>query len=274
MKNEVVGLLRQLDFTEYEAKAYLALLEKAPLSGYAVALHSGVPRSKVYEVLGTLSGRGDIIASRDDTPQYSPLPPQELLAQRKRHADKVFAAAGNALEHYAAASRTRDGIWNISGHEAIMAKAGETIRGAKIRLLLEAWAEDAEELRQPLEEASQSGVSIQIVAYGEIHVPGAEIFPHDASAEITDDYGGRWLIASADNREIVAGIVSLGADSRAAWTSHPGLVMPITEVIIHDLYLMEILKKFRPAMEDAFGRNLEKLREKYMLPGQGKHYFT
>lgn len=273
MKTDTIGLLRELDFTEYEAKAYLALLEKAPLSGYAVALHSGVPRSKIYEVLGTLVSRGDAIASREETPLYSPLPPQELVARRKQHAEKVFVDAGVMLEQYAATSRNREGIWNISGQEAIHGKAKEIIRAAKARLLLEAWAEDARVLRDALEEATQRGVIVQMVTYGEVDFPFAEIFQHDSNDEITEEYGGRWLIVSADDTEIVAGIVSLGADSRAAWTMHPGLVMPITEVVIHDMYLMELLKEFRPVLEAKFGPNLEKLRQKFAFPSQGKRYF-
>ena len=50
------------------------------------------------------------------------------------------------------------------------------------------------------------------------------------------------LLVQSDS-EVVAGIVSLGKDSRAAWTRHIGLIMPITEVMIHDLYLMEIMEK-------------------------------
>ncbi len=50
------------------------------------------------------------------------------------------------------------------------------------------------------------------------------------------------LLVQSDS-EVVAGIVSLGKDIRAAWTRHIGLIMPITEVMIHDLYLMEIMEK-------------------------------
>lgn len=273
MKTSVIELLRKMDFTEYEAKVYLALLEKSPLSGYAVALNSGVPRSKVYEVLGTLVSRGDIFATQEDTPLYTPLSPQELIALRKQRAEQVFAEADTALDTYTTTLRNREGIWNISGHETILNRATEIIREAKVRLLLEAWTEDIETLRDALEAAAQRGVLIQIVTYGDLTLPFAEIFPHDSSDEITTEYGGRWLIVSADNREIIAGIVSLDTDSRAAWTMHPGLVMPITEVVIHDMYLMEILKVFRPELEARFGPNLDKLRKQFTLPAQGKHYF-
>lgn len=84
---------------------------------------------------------------------------------------------------------------------------------------------------------------------------------------------GRWIVASADNSEVVAGIVSLGKDSRAAWTMHQGLVMPITEVMIHDLYIMEIMEKHRELLEESFGKNLIELRKKFSIyQDLKKHY--
>ena len=81
MKTDIIAILQELDFTEYEAKAYITLLEKSPLSGYAISLNSGVPRSKIYEVLNGMVARGDILVSQENTPQYLPLSPEELIAQ-------------------------------------------------------------------------------------------------------------------------------------------------------------------------------------------------
>jgi len=222
MKAEVLAILRELDFTEYEAKVYLALLEKAPLSGYAVALNSGVPRSKIYEILGGMVNRGDIMVSQESTPLYVPLPPDELIAQRKRRAEHTFRAAQEALAEYSLSSKNRESIYNISGHGAIMSRVKEAIRGAKYRVLLEIWKEDAEELEDVLRQAAQRGVEFLIVSYGEVDFDFAQVYHHDMSEQITAEYGGRWLVSSVDDREIVAGIVSLGEESRAAWTMHPG----------------------------------------------------
>jgi HTH-type transcriptional regulator, sugar sensing transcriptional regulator len=75
------------DFTEYEAKAYLTLLEESPLTGYAVAKNSGVPRSRIYEVLDSLAMRGDILVSPGNTPQYVPVPAKELIKNRRIKAE-------------------------------------------------------------------------------------------------------------------------------------------------------------------------------------------
>ncbi len=273
MNTDILKILQDLNFNEYEAKAYLALLEKSPLSGYAVSLNSGVPRSKIYEVLGAMVSRGDIIVSQDSTPLYIPIPPSELIAHRKHRAEQVFRLAQDALEQYTSSSQNRDNIWNISGHEAIMNRIKEGIKKAKYRILLEIWKEDAEELRETLQNASRNGIKILIVAYGELEFDFAQVYRHDMSGQITSEYGGRWIVFSADDQEVVAGIVSLDKECRAAWTMHPGLVMPITEVIIHDMYIMEILHEFRGQLEEKFGPNLSELRDKFVIEPLGKKYY-
>ncbi|CAK7007693.1 MAG: hypothetical protein DELT_00311 [Desulfovibrio sp.] len=273
MKAELIGLLQKMRFSEYEAKAYLALLEKAPLSGYAVALQSGVPRSKIYEVLGTLVSRGDVIISHDETPRYSPLPPEELLERHKRQAETVFNEAGPALQRYATAPQLHEGIWNISGHDAIIARVREGVSRATQRVLLEVWPEEAAELRGDLQNAATRGVDVVVIAYGELELGFGRVFRSKRSEEVSEAYGGRWIVFSADNREVVTGICSLGAQSRAAWTSHPCLVMPITEFILHDLYLMEIIDKLGPELAKTFGADLAGLHGKFLLPELGKKYY-
>lgn len=139
------------------------------------------------------------------------------------------------------------------------------------RILLEIWKEDFKEIEAELKQAAEQGVIVTIIAYGDIVSDFANVYLHDMSSEITEEYDGRWLVYSGDDSEVVAGIVSLGNDSRAAWTMHVGLVMPITEVIIHDLYLMEILKKHRELLEESFGKNLIQLRRKFSIHSDFKN---
>ena len=269
MNHDVLRILQDLNFTEYEAKAYLALLEKSPLSGYAVSLNSGVPRSKIYEVLGGMADRGEVLVSHETPALYMPLPPDELVAGRKRKAEKSLKEAETALKQYPQAARNRENIWNITGHEAIINRIREAAARASCRILLEIWREDAEEIEAELRFAAANGVEITIVSYGEIDFEFAHVYPHDDSSAITEEFGGRWIILSVDDREVVAGTVSLGNDSRAAWTMHPGLVMPITEVIIHDLYIMEMLREHRGVLEASFGPNLAELRKRFNIGPSG-----
>ena len=254
--------MQEIGFTEYETKAYLALLDDSPLSGYKVAQSSGVPRSKIYEVLGGLVRRGAVLVNHGEPVQYAPLPPKELISRRRREMESSLAAAEKSLEHYAESPDSRGAIWDIKGREEILDRAREVIGRAERSILVEIWEEDAPELRGILEAVSGRGVEVGVVAYGEPDYPFARVYYHDLVDEITSGLGARWIVLSADMREVVTGILSLGENSRAAWTTHPGLVVPTTEVIKHDIYIQEMLDEHRGTLEKSFGPGLIHLRER------------
>lgn len=262
-------IIRPLGFTEYEGKAYLALLRESPLTGYAAAKNSGVPRAKIYEVLNSLTARGDVLVSPGDPPLYSALPVRELIEKHRRQTEAALTRAEAELQRYELPSCDHENIWNLTGPEAIWSKIREAIVSASGRILMEIWAEDFPGIQAELEAAAKRGVRILLVTYGEISAPWAEIYRHDRDEEITREYGGRWIVFSADDAQVIAGTVSPESPCRAAWSRHPGLVMPITEVIIHDLYVWEMLNAHREALEETFGKHLSKLRAKFPAYGAG-----
>ncbi|MCW3996457.1 MAG: hypothetical protein NWE98_09980 [Candidatus Bathyarchaeota archaeon] len=58
MNNSVIELLQKLGLTEYEAKAYLALLNTHVSTATWASEKSGVPRTRIYSVLEALRGKG------------------------------------------------------------------------------------------------------------------------------------------------------------------------------------------------------------------------
>jgi sugar-specific transcriptional regulator TrmB len=267
MREDLSKLLNHLGFTEYEAKAYLALLQQSPLTGYAIARVSGVPRSKIYEVLGSLVDRGDVLVSYGEPIQYAPRPPKELIETRRQTVEKQLAEAEKGLKEFTDQKTPTDLIWDIRGRAEIFYRVREVIGRAKGQLLAEIWEEDVVEIRDVLEAAAQRGVAISIVAYGHPDLPFARVYSHEpGAAEIAEEFGGRWVIVSIDGREIVAGIVSMGKDSRAAWSAHLGIAMPITEQIKHDIYIAILLNRHRDILEASFGPALRDLREQFGPP--------
>jgi sugar-specific transcriptional regulator TrmB len=163
-----------------------------------------------------------------------------------------------------------DLIWDIRGRAEIFYRVREVIGRAKGQLLVRIWEEDVLEIRDALEAAAQRGVTISVVAYGDPDLPFARVYSHEpGAAEISEEYGeygGRWVIVSIDGQEVVTGIVSMGKDSRAAWSAHLGIVMPITEQIKHDLYISILLNQHRDVLEASFGPALRDLREQFGPP--------
>jgi HTH-type transcriptional regulator, sugar sensing transcriptional regulator len=267
MRNDLSERLNHLGFTEYEAKAYLALLQQSPLTGYAISRVSGVPRSKIYEVLNSLVERGDVLISYGEPIQYAPKSPSDLLKTRSETFEKQLTEAANGLEEFMHQDTPNDLIWDIRGRDEIFFRLREVIGRSKHQILVQIWEEDVIEIYSALEEAARLGNTITIMAYGNPDIPFAQVYPHEPGAvEIEEEYGGRWVIISIDGKEIVTGIVSLGKESRAAWSAHLGIVMPITEQIKHDLYISVMLNQHRDILEESYGPSLKELRNKFGPP--------
>lgn len=81
--------LTGLGLTAYEAGAYLALLGRPELTSAEVAARAGIPRQRVYDVLGSLTTKGLCLA-RDGSPRafvaVAPAVALELLAGEREAA--------------------------------------------------------------------------------------------------------------------------------------------------------------------------------------------
>ena len=49
--------MQNIGFTQYESQVYLALLQQSHISGYELAKVSGVPASKIYQILNKLTDK-------------------------------------------------------------------------------------------------------------------------------------------------------------------------------------------------------------------------
>ena len=83
--SSVIQEMKSLGLSEYEVKAYLSLLEKNPLNGYSLSKESGIPRSRIYEVLDMLKTKGMVFEQSDEkTTIYYPLEPKLLISKLER----------------------------------------------------------------------------------------------------------------------------------------------------------------------------------------------
>jgi Cd2+/Zn2+-exporting ATPase len=69
MQTSVIDKLVALGLSEYEARAYVVLLEDSPSSGNRIADCASVPRSQIFGVLGSLERRGAVVSRNGDGPR-------------------------------------------------------------------------------------------------------------------------------------------------------------------------------------------------------------
>lgn len=116
--------LIDLGFSPYEADIYLALQREGPANGSQLARRSGVPRSMAYQALDRLVEKGAVLIAPGSPANYAPVSPEEFFGRlQKEHAARCEALMRGLPE--IAADRGDRLVWNLSGLEAVRARARE-----------------------------------------------------------------------------------------------------------------------------------------------------
>jgi sugar-specific transcriptional regulator TrmB len=241
MSNESIDKLVKIGFSEYEAKAYVALLRESPVTGYQLSKLSGVPRSMIYEAVGKLTARGAAMTLRTGgATKYAPVPAAEFLDQLHREHEELIDSLKDDLTAFASAPNL-DHVWNIEGHENIMAKAMEMIDQAETRVYLALLPTTFPALQSALEEAIERGVRVVIYTTSDLDLPGGQMVVAPMSEEALSQAGGLGLMLVIDGEEVLIGEWLTATQARASWTSSPLLVFIAEHHLRTDLYLPQIL---------------------------------
>jgi sugar-specific transcriptional regulator TrmB len=236
-----IDKLVQIGFSEYEAKAYVALLRESPVTGYQLAKTSGVPRSMIYEVLGKLTARGAAMTLRKEgSTLYAPIPAGEFLAQLQHEQDALIGALEQELAGLDAASDL-DYVWNIEGHENVMAKAREMIGQARERIYLSLLPATYAALQDALQRAIGRGVQVVVYSTGELDLPGGRVIANPVPGEVHERVEGLWLVLVVDAKEVLVGELLTENRARASWTGSPLFVFIAEHHLRTDLYLPRVL---------------------------------
>lgn len=233
--------LVRIGFSEYEAKAYVALLRKNPVTGYELSKQSGVPRSMIYEVLGKLTARGAAMKlPSGSTTKYSPVPAENFLDQLHREHENLVDALKDDLTVLATVPDL-EYVWNIEGHENIIARASEMIDQAENQVYLAIVPSTFPDLKLPLEKAVKRKVRVVVYTTGDVDMLGGQVAVAHVSEETLSQARGLGLILVTDGSEVLIGEWLAGAQARASWTSSPLLVFIAEHHLRTDLYLPQIL---------------------------------
>lgn len=147
--------LQALGLTEYEARAYTALLALGRAVPARVARQAGIPRPKIYETLERLEGRGLSAKVGQNPLEYAPLSAREYLARSRRSFDDRLAALDRDLSRLAP-DPAPEAVYHLNGEAAIRSLAEDLTLNARRVVFM---AGDAP-LSEKLERLTPRGVAL------------------------------------------------------------------------------------------------------------------
>ncbi|CAM2926345.1 TrmB family transcriptional regulator [Deinococcus radiodurans] len=122
--------LQALGLTEYEARAYTALLALGRAVPARVARQAGIPRPKIYETLERLEGRGLSAKVGQNPLEYAPLSAREYLSRSRRSFDDRLAALDRDLSRLAP-DPAPEAVYHLNGEAAIRSLAEDLVLNAR-----------------------------------------------------------------------------------------------------------------------------------------------
>jgi sugar-specific transcriptional regulator TrmB len=254
--------LTKLGFSEYEAKAYIALLKENPLTAYEIAKISGIPTSKVYEVIKKLENRQTIQAIHGERSKvFIPLPAEEFIQGFRSSIEDTLQAVKEELKDVKAGMDTSY-TWHIKDYDGLIHKAKRMAATARHSVLLSLWPPEMKLLAESLREAEGRGIKIAVVHYGPAHVKAGQMYTHPVEDNIYSEWGVRGFTLVADSKEALNGTI-VSTKTEAIWSMNEGFVIMAEGYVRHDIYQMKTVKRFSPFLKRMFGERFEKLRDVY-----------
>lgn len=157
------SLFQKAGFTDYEARAYLALCQHNPQTGYELAKTSRIPRANIYEVLQKLENRG--AATRvvsNETIRYVPVSPDAVLARMKHDFGTMVENIETHL-HDLLYEPSERYVEQFQGYENLLSLARHQLANTKIQLLAGIHPPESGELAAELSHLSTRNIPVGVL---------------------------------------------------------------------------------------------------------------
>lgn len=235
MIESITKKMADLGFTQYEARAYVCLLQNFPATRYEISKRSGIPRSAIYDVIQRLEQMGAVNAISAKPEKYVPLPPDkfiELLENRYKNKIELFYESVSDLQ----VDLESENLWNITGYQNLILKAKEMISNAREEVYLSTWNREIQELKQELKEAVDRGVKLVIFSFTRT-VKFGLVYSYGLDEKELEKAWDHKIILVRDREELLMGEANKQYPRKAAWTQNKAIVMIAANHIVLDLTL-------------------------------------
>jgi HTH-type transcriptional regulator, sugar sensing transcriptional regulator len=241
---DLIANLQKIGFSQYEARAYVSLLQNPQVTAYELARHSGIPPSKIYEVVERLLAKELVTTlGLEKHPKYVALDPARAVDRYRRSYRQVLDAVAAQLEGLYSGAKGSDAyVWNLVDREDIEAKAKQLVESAQDAILMAAWPSELKALEQYLAAAHERGVAVSICLYGEGDPGFGVVYNHATEPELLRNQGARRMVLVVDHEEALIAYFPEVGQVTAVRSANRGFVQMAHDYIRHDIWIIETLR--------------------------------
>ncbi|APH04012.1 TrmB family transcriptional regulator [Bacillus weihaiensis] len=254
---DIIQQIQSLGLNQYEAKAYVSLVRQGATSAYQVSKESGIPRSRIYEILNGLEEEGIVIKEEiNDSVQYSPLPVDVFLESVQSKWNNTYQSISETLKNFEVTEPTSDiRVMTLKGDRHILSFCRTLLQKAEKKVVISLWDNMYERLEQDLIDKAPNIDLKGIVFQVESPLSGLDI--HRKTSYVDSIGENKWFILSIDGREMIYG-PSIDERETAFYTDDPVHIYLLENYIWHDILVNRLVKEGKKDTDNWIAREREK----------------
>jgi sugar-specific transcriptional regulator TrmB len=241
-ESAVVAALLELGFSLNESRAYEALLQESPATGYEIGVRAQIPRSAVYGVLRRLVKAGAARSIAGSPERFAPAPADDLLVLLR----KRFDASTRSLEQAIAAIDHAPAVpdaFSVSGYDRVLEEAERILRGAHRTIVVSGWPREIGLLAGELRKAAKRRVYVVIFSHAKLPALPGEIFSYELDEQALEEFWSHRLVVVADDARSLIGATERGAHDNAVVSETRAIAEIATSQVALDITLLSQRKK-------------------------------
>jgi sugar-specific transcriptional regulator TrmB len=256
---DVVPALGALGFSLNESRAYAALLQESPATGYEVGVRAQIPRSAVYGVLRRLVKAGAARSIAGAPERFVPAPLSDLLALLRKRFDasaEALEAAIALLDHAPPAPDA----FSVRGYDRVLEEAERLVVGAQVRLVVSGWPREIARLSEELRRASKRRVHLVTFSHAALPKLPGEVFSYELEEAALEAFWKHRLIVVADDVRTLIGATEQKKDDHAVLSETLAIAEVATSQVALDITLLS----------QRQGRDVQAVMAKMLGPRVGR----
>lgn len=234
---DVVPALVALGFSLNESRAYAALLQESPATGYEVGVRAQIPRSAVYGVLRRLVKAGAARSIAGTPERFAPAPAEELLVMLRKRFDTSTEQLEEAIRRIDKSPPAPD-AFSVRGYQRVLEEAERLIRGVQHRLVVSGWPRELEQLSGELKRAAKRRVYIVLFSHAALPALPGEVFSYGLEEASLESFWKHRLVVVADDKRTLIGATEMAETDTAVVSETTAIAEIATSQVALDITLL------------------------------------
>jgi HTH-type transcriptional regulator, sugar sensing transcriptional regulator len=234
---DVVSALVALGFSLNESRAYGALLQESPATGYEVGVRAQIPRSAVYGVLRRLVKAGAARSIAGTPERFAPAPADELLVLLRKRFDASTETLEEAIRRIDSTPAAPD-AFSVRGYDRVLEEAERLIHGAQHRLVVSGWPRELSRLAAELKRTLKRRVYLVVFSHAELPKLPGECFSYGLDEASLEEFWKHRLVVVADDIKTLIGATENTDKDNAVISETPAIAEIATSQVALDITLL------------------------------------